>query len=134
MSPEIAEVKQWLEKAGSDHRAAEVLLGQTPPITDIAAFHCQQAVEKTLKAYLLYRGQAFEKIHDLGALVQQCADHDGGFVKLLARVAPLTPFAVRFRYPGPGGASVDQVRSALDVVEEVREIVTNRLPEEARPG
>ncbi len=54
MSPETAEVKRWLEKADHDRRAAPLALAGEPPITDVAAFHCQQAVEKLLKAYLVW--------------------------------------------------------------------------------
>ena len=46
----------------------EVALAQVPPITDTAGFHAQQAVEKTFKAYLVWRGCEFEKIHDLRTL------------------------------------------------------------------
>ena len=59
MPPEAAEVRQWLRKAVNDQRAARAALDQDPPITDVAAFHCQQAAEKLLKAYLVWRGQAF---------------------------------------------------------------------------
>ena len=52
MPPEEAEIQRWLEKAEHDRRAADALLDQDPPITDAAGFHCQQAVEKLLKAYL----------------------------------------------------------------------------------
>ncbi|HSW43942.1 MAG TPA: HEPN domain-containing protein [Phycisphaerae bacterium] len=49
MQPELVEVKRWIEKADHDRRMAEAGLDQTPPITDGAAFHCQQAAEKLLK-------------------------------------------------------------------------------------
>lgn len=133
MPPELAEVKRWLEKADHDRRAAELTLREARPITDIAAFHCQQAVEKLLKAYLVYRRHAFEKIHDLEELVDQCARHDATFAELRDRVRPVSAYAVRFRYPGPTDPSVAEVREALQVVQEVWQFVTDRLPAEVRP-
>ena len=132
MPPERAEVVRWLVKADSDRRTAEAVLAQNPPITDTAAFHVQQSVEKTLKAYLVWRGIEFEKIHDLRLLVQSCFSCDGEFNDLLPRVGPLTMYAVRFRYPGPLDPSVDEIRAALKVVVEVREFVMARLPDDIR--
>ena len=133
MPPELAEVSEWLRKADHDSRMAELGLGASPAITDAAAFHCQQAVEKLLKAYLIFRQQPFEKIHDLEVLVEQCARSDATFADLVDGVEPLSPYAVRFRYPGPADPTVDEVRQALDVVANVRRFVLERLPDEVRP-
>ena len=101
-------------------------------MTDTAGFHCQQAVEKLLKAYLFWREFDFEKIHDLDVLAKQCAQFDGGFAALIKRISPLTTYAVRYRYPGPNDPTVDQVSNALQVVSEVWDFVLDRLPPEAR--
>jgi hypothetical protein len=61
-----------------------------------------------------------------------CADYDAEFRALLPRVAPLTAFAVRFRYPGPCDPNVEEVHNALSVVHEVSGFVLNRLPPDAR--
>jgi len=127
MSPEASEVKRWIEKAAHDARTSELALSESPPIADVAAFHAQQAVEKLLKAYLVFREDEFEKIHDLEALADRCARYDAAFVDLRQRVAPLTAYAVRFRYPGPVDPTVDQVRSALTVVREVETFVRRRI-------
>ncbi|MEE9295435.1 MAG: HEPN domain-containing protein [Phycisphaerae bacterium] len=133
MSPEAAEVKRWLEKADHDAQTGKLALAQAPPITDVGAFHAQQAVEKLLKAYLVYREHPFEKIHDLEELIDQCARHDPVFSDFRDRVAPLTAYAVRFRYPGPADPTVEQVGLALGVVDEVWDFVLGRLPAEVRP-
>ena len=99
----------------------------------IGLAHCQQAVEKLLKAYLASREHEFEKIHDLEILAGQCALYDPAFASLRERVDPLTPFAVRFRYPGPADPSVEQVQGALVVVREVWDFVLDHLPPDARP-
>lgn len=44
-------VRQWLEKANLDYRAARRIEPDSE-LRDIAAFHAQQAVEKYLKAVL----------------------------------------------------------------------------------
>ena len=133
MSPEGREVGMWLDKATHDRRTAELALQCNPPIPDVAAFHCQQAVEKLLKAYLVHHGREFEKIHDLRALANLCAEFDPGFIELRELVAPLTTYAVRFRYPSPTEPTVEQVRAAIAVVNEVNAFVLQRVPPDLRP-
>jgi HEPN domain-containing protein len=130
MPPELAEVRRWMQKAAHDRLTAEAALAQDPPITDTAAFHAQQAVEKLLKAYLTWRQHEFEKTHDLRALVELCADHDAAFLDERDAVEPLTAYAIRFRYPGPADPTAEEVRAALAVVEEVWQFVSGRLPPE----
>ncbi len=118
MRPERAEVREWLRKAERDRPGAEAALAHAPPVTDVAAFHCQQAVEKYLKAYLVYRGEPFERVHDLSVLLDQCGQLHPAWEELRDQVEPLTAYAVRFRYPG----------SADPLVEEVAAFVAQRLP------
>ena len=49
MIEEIA--KKWLEKADKDLRLAKKEFKTEDPIYDYILFHCQQAVEKYLKAF-----------------------------------------------------------------------------------
>lgn len=133
MPPELHDVKSWLIKAEHGRQTAQAALAHQPPITDTAAFHCQPAIEKMLKAYLVVRHMPFEKIHDLQALLRQCAQQDSTFEKLFDRVEPLSAYAVRFRYPGPADPTIEQVKKALTVVEEVRDFVMRLLPPEVAP-
>ena len=127
MPPDLQEVRRWLEKSDHDRLNVEFLLERETPLTDIAGFHCQQAVEKLLKAYLTFREHDFEKTHDVGALTKLCARYDPDFEVLLDDVEPLTAFAVRFRYPGPRDPSVSQVQRALQVVHKVRDFIRSRI-------
>jgi HEPN domain-containing protein len=133
MPPDLAEVRRWFEKADRDRRMAEMGLQAVPPMPDVAAFHCQQAVEKLLKSYLVWRHVEFEKTHDLRALIELCAEHDQAFFEHRDEVESLTPYAIRFRYPGPPDPTTEEVRRALAVVEQVRSFVRDRLPAQTTP-
>ncbi|MCG3127273.1 MAG: hypothetical protein CHACPFDD_02131 [Phycisphaerae bacterium] len=132
MPPDLLEARRWLVKADHDRIGAEAALECANPVTDIAAFHCQQAIEKALKAYLVWRECEFEKVHDLGRLIDDCARYDAEFEPLKATVAPLSAYAVRFRYPGPADPTVDEVEVALTTVRAILDFVGNRLPDGAR--
>jgi len=50
-------VKNWLDKAEKDLISAKHELSFKDMVTESVCFHCQQAVEKYLKAYLLFLGR-----------------------------------------------------------------------------
>ena len=122
------EVAAWLARAELDLRAAEVDLGVSPPLLADAAFHCQQAVEKVLKALLAHHDHLFRETHDIAELALACLQHEPSLEQLLRSSAPLTEYAWRFRYPGevfePDRREVeDALEVAHRVVGEVRTTV-----------
>lgn len=71
------EVRQWLLKADHDLRsAARLMSGDGEALLDTAVYHCQQAAEKALKAYLTAHCVVFPKIHLLLPLLALCTDID----------------------------------------------------------
>lgn len=56
--------KNWLAFARRDLEAADKLKGDAE-MTDIAAFHCQQCVEKSLKAIIAQNDLTVPRTHDL---------------------------------------------------------------------
>lgn len=55
------ETQHWLIKALHDIESAEVLAFSTKSLGDTAVYHCQQTVEKLLKAYLTLHDHPFQK-------------------------------------------------------------------------
>ena len=68
----------WMQKGDSDRLNAERTVHSAGPY-DTACFHCQQAVEKYLKAILAFAGQPIPRTHDLEDVYNQVfrarADH-----------------------------------------------------------
>lgn len=130
----VAEVRAWLLKARKDLDAADYELGAAPPFSDDIAFHAQQAVEKTLKAFLSWHGVPFRKTQNLVALGGACCRTDPTLEPLLRRAAPLTEYAWRFRYSGePEEATAEEAAAALSTAHEVHDSVLRRLPTEVQP-
>jgi HEPN domain-containing protein len=134
MSPVEAEVREWLRKAHNDRRTADAALAQTPPITDTAAFHLQQVAEKMLKALLVARSAPFERIHDLGRLLEVCIGIEASFSLWKPRLVPLSAYAVRFRYPGPNDPTLQEVQAAASVVDDLIQFVLPQLPSASASG
>ncbi|HZL09619.1 MAG TPA: HEPN domain-containing protein [Prolixibacteraceae bacterium] len=70
MSGQFEEIKEWMEKADHDLGSAKVIYLHLPEYFDTIAFHCQQAVEKYLKATLVYYRIDFLRSHDLIYLLE----------------------------------------------------------------
>ncbi len=66
--------REWLDRAKDDLLAASLLLAQ-PELTNMVAFHAQQAVEKSLKALLEEVDIAFIKTHNLARLYSLIEPH-----------------------------------------------------------
>src|ERR1039457_2841047 len=71
-----SDTRSWFEKAHKDLRCAQIDLAADPPALEDALYHCQQAAEKVLKAFLVWHDQPFPKTHDLGKLGNQAVGVD----------------------------------------------------------
>jgi len=99
MSDALALLRSWKQKSEHDLKACEQLLQAEAPLGDIIAFHAQQAVEKSLKGFLISHGCFdFPKTHDLGRLLDLAESFEPALEDLDA-IIELTPYAVEARYP-----------------------------------
>lgn len=92
-------VKRWFIKAEHDIKMAYAALLMADPLTDMACFHAQQCVEKSLKAFLVFKDCQVEKTHDVGKLVDSCGKLDGSFLKKLPDLRGMSAYAITERYP-----------------------------------
>jgi HEPN domain-containing protein len=114
------QVSQWLKFARDDliiarHACEDI----HPKQIFIACYHCQQAAEKALKAYLIHKNAVFERTHDLVVLQGQCLDFDEGFDDLLPDCSTLTPYVTQARYPNAEEITEQETASALRKAEQI---------------
>jgi HEPN domain-containing protein len=117
---------QWVRKAEEDAEAARDLAVRRPPLRDIVCFHCQQAVEKYLKALLQELSISFPKTHDLEVLLDLLLPHAPTLNTLRRRLDALSNFAVEYRYPVVR-ATTRQMQTALRTMDRVRTELRARL-------
>ncbi len=136
MADALTEAKAWMVKAWRDLETARRAVAGRPPFYDVGVYHCQQAAEKAVKAFLVRHGKAHEKTHDIEVLVDLAGEIEPGFRQLADAADLLTPYATRFRYPNatfavePHPAEFDE---ALQQAHIIHDFVLNLLPAEARP-
>jgi len=93
----MREHEKWLKIVDQDLKSAKALL--KVELFSTANYHCQQAAEKALKAYLVFKNHKIIKTHDLVKLVVKCFQFDKTFERLYDDAEHLNPFATKFRYP-----------------------------------
>jgi len=120
------QTRPWVRKADEDLAGARALALQKPPLRDLVCFHCQQAVEKYLKALLQELSVPTPRTHDLDSLLAMLLIHDPTLAPFQRRVDALTTFAVDYRYPITR-ATQRQMRSALKTAERMRAEIRTRL-------
>lgn len=122
----------WLSKAGTDLEVAVYLVGEGAIFPSAIGFHCQQAAEKYIKAYLVWREVDFPKTHDLERLLDLVESVGADLAESLRDVIVLTPYGTELRYPGDRpDVSPDQAREALELARLVRDKVLPLLPQPA---
>ena len=131
-----ATTKAWITKARNDLDTARLIADSPAGHLDAAIYHCQQAAEKAVKAFLVFSGAAVERTHDVEKLMDIAMDHDGSFSAWLNEAAMLTPLATAYRYPFEG-ALFDPpppvFEEALDAASKIYAHVLSRFPDEVHP-
>jgi HEPN domain-containing protein len=112
--------REWVRKAEADYQVAAVLAQTRKSFPDQICFHCQQAVEKYLKALLEELALRVEKTHELDRLLTSLLPHYSELRSLRRGLLFLTNFAVEPRYPGEN-ASLRQANSSLRWAARVRD-------------
>jgi HEPN domain-containing protein len=118
-----ADTREWVKYAEGDYDAACLLMRSRKKSTANAiGFHCQQSVEKYLKARLEEAGLAIPKIHLL-ALLKSLAPVEPLWMAFTPTARHLTSYAVEFRYPGHSVTRQDARKAMKDcraIRKEVR--------------
>ena len=126
------QVEEWLKFAEKDMLTVSEIIG-IPELTNIAAFHCQQAIEKYFKAFILENEKPLVKIHNLLTLYGIIKEiMDFGFDEDL--LATLNDIYLESRYPGEIGLlddgsmpSIEQINQFFEFAQEIEKKIKDEL-------
>ena len=120
-------VEEWIYKAEEDFESALHLVKKDrKPVPDSICFHCQQCIEKYLKAFLILNNIEPPEIHDLQRLKAICSNVDESFEEISEELDILNAYAINFRYPGEV-ATVEEANEAFLVMKKVHKFIRDRL-------
>jgi HEPN domain-containing protein len=119
---------EWLEKASRDIKSAKVLK-ENDCGNDVVAFHCQQAVEKSLKGYLLKQTMQVAEGHSLIYLCKEASAYNLSFKKHIKDCAFVNQYYIETRYPAdmPLIVSDDEVNECISIAEKIYKMVTENI-------
>jgi len=129
MSDEMEIARQWLAKAKNDLLNADNNLKSEEVPFDTVCFHCQQAAEKILKAYLVGNGQSYPITHDLFLILEKILPLNKDAENLRDALAILMPYAVEIRYPDDFTPTEEDAREARAAAEHILKWLANALPQ-----
>ena len=91
-------LNNWIFRAKEDIAVIDNLYETDPDLyASTICFHAQQAVEKFLKAFLVYHNIDFPRTHDVDFLLLECKKIDSKDFKV--DLGSLSDFGVNIRYP-----------------------------------
>lgn len=126
-------LENWMRIAENDLKSARAL--ERDALFETACYHCQQAAEKYLKAYLIYAAIEPPRSHDLTRLVTIAKMVEGKFEKLNEAATALSDYATLFRYPVdvPVTCTQEDTKEAIEMAQSVKEFVLERIkPEDTK--
>lgn len=119
-------LREWIHIAEVDYKTIKQLFKSEDEIlTESICFHCQQCVEKYLKAYLIYKDYNPPKVHDIEHLVELCSNFHGDFKSL--EIGNLSDYGVFVRYDDFYVPTVNETKKNLDIVENIRNFVRLKI-------
>src|SRR5690606_17037435 len=117
-------VGEWIEKGDHDLGSAKLIFLHIPEYFDTIAFHCQQAVEKYLKALLIYFEIDFKRSHDLMYLLDLLSQSLEIKESMYDSALLLNVFSVQIRYPdNTVYLSSEELETSISIAQDFRDYV-----------
>ncbi|ODS30401.1 MAG: HEPN domain protein [Candidatus Scalindua rubra] len=112
--------EDWITHALSDFKLAQLGKENEDVLHEQTCFHTQQAVEKALKAVLLFCKIDFPLTHDLEELIDILEKAGISLPPEIMDIGILTPYAVETSYPGHWEEiTMHDVEEAISLAENV---------------
>ena len=123
-------VGEWIYLAQMDYdHALKSANTFHPAPVEIICFHCQQAAEKILKAYIAAHGDTPVKTHDLIVLIKYCKRHSSDFDNYAEFCNTLTAYISDTRYPPKLSLAESDMKLSLNYAGKIMEFTKSKLAE-----
>ena len=121
----------WLDNAQEDLIAAQMLI-TNPRCYKLVAFHCQQALEKVFKAYVLLRSKKLLDGHNLLWLCKQAINLDKSFVDYIDECALINHYYIEARYPVDFLCEISErkIKEIMTATKEVFYMICEKIYQE----
>lgn len=118
----------WLEKAEKDLKSAKVLKEHDCG-NDVVAFHCQQAIEKALKGFILKNTNEMTEGHSLLYLCKKATVFVPIFQSKLKDCAFVNQYYLETRYPAdtPLIVTDEEANECILIAESIYSLILEKI-------
>jgi HEPN domain-containing protein len=121
-------IEDWLSFAKEDLDTDKALLSGDYLYNRSICYHCQQASEKYLKAYIIYLDLPLNKTHNLSKLIDHINEFDKDILQLENDAEVLSDYIVTARYPDDSEPiAEDESKLAFVVSEKIKNYITSKI-------
>jgi HEPN domain-containing protein len=119
-------VGEWINSAQED--LDTVSLVSQVPLLAATCFHCGQAVEKILKAYIIAKDIKLIKTHDLNDLLDRCKKHSSDFSNFEDVCNDIISYTT-VRYPPDRNLTEQEMKQTIESTHEIVDFTMSKLKE-----
>jgi len=117
-------IGEWISSAQED--VDTVLILSQVPLLAPTYYHCEQAVEKILKAYIIAKETKLIRTHALDELLKICETHSTDFSKFRKRCEEITTFSA-MRYPPRKKLTEQTIKNTIKDTLEIVNFTKSKL-------
>ncbi|HHW01817.1 MAG: hypothetical protein PWQ97_703 [Tepidanaerobacteraceae bacterium] len=120
--------QDWIQKAKKDINAA-LILKEHDCGNDLVSFHCQQAIEKLLKGYIIYKINKIVEGHSLVYLCKICMNFNPELKKYIKDCAFVNQYYIETRYPSEDTIEVsdEEAQECIKISKEIFQLIENDI-------
>ena len=98
----------------------------------LVCFHCQQAIEKYLKGYLILKTGVLQEGHSLIKLCKKAIEFNKGFKDLIKDCAFVNAYYIETRYPSedPFNVTEEEVEMCFSIVDNIVKFIDKLAEDE----
>ncbi|MFA4817994.1 MAG: HEPN domain-containing protein [Parcubacteria group bacterium] len=123
----------WFFKAQEDESNIVSLLKHRDGTPGMVCFISQQMAEKYLKAFLVYAGKPFKKVHDLIELESSIYEKEKSIGSLHDDLKLLNRYYIETRYPGDYPEFLwQEAEEAYEAAKKIKNFVIHRVETETK--
>lgn len=124
----------WLEFAAEDLHCASILLAEKQCLNAVG-FHCQQAMEKALKSFIMYHTGAPVDGHNITWLCKTAGRHDAQVLGWLEMTPIMNRMYIECRYPAdlPPKYTLLELETILNMATELYEYICKVIYRQSDP-
>ncbi len=118
---------EWIDRAKIDLESAEILLTSNRAVHAVSVYESHQAIEKMLKAYLIFNDIQIKKTHGLMKLLSLAVESNPSLKTLASGVQRLDELYPVLRYPTGDHVELSDAKDCFEIASKVIDFLSQLM-------